>query len=169
MDIKKVHIIITFFIFIFYAHKSDCQSTNFINYLNQYRIENGLNPVSYCNNLNKLSNYHNNYLYDINNNDSINLNDFVVIIKHSEFKKYENVSIIFLNDSIIDIDYYHFYRWKKSKDHNENMLNPNIKYIGYSHKTLNLDNIINTVVFKSGRTVNYNKKITLNISTLILE
>lgn len=122
------------------TNAQDNNQQMFIDMLNQYRIENGLNPVKYCQELTDLAQKHCDYLVKYNNN------QHTIIRKHSLYGKIENLDSREIKSDDIPTYVKDFERWFKSPDHKNNML-MNVTRVGYTNSTLKIVGTKKTYIF----------------------
>ena len=120
------------------ANAQDNNQQMFIDTLNHFRIENGLNPVKYCQELTDLARKHSKFL--ITYSKVVNY-EFIYVRQHSSHNFVENINLMFFQnirnwEKYVVVPHNDFKEWRKSKDgHNENMLTENVTYVGYAYET----------------------------------
>ena len=122
----------------------------FIEMLNQYRIDNELSVLQESQELTNLAKKHSDFLVKYNNDITNG-----IVVFHSSHGKFENLNIKLTTENNFQIYRNDFNSWVNSIKHNENLLNKNVKYLGYANQVTNI-------------TVN-NVRIALIFSVLILE
>ena len=111
----------------------------FIEMLNQYRIENGLEPVQISEELTDLAKTHSTFLVEKNTFADGEYNG-IIIVNHSSYGKIENLNTKITFDSNFDAYSNDFMRWINSMNHNNNMLQENVKYVGYANEISSIKN-----------------------------
>ena len=146
---KIITYLFIFFTFFSYSQNVDSIQFYFLEIINEYRISKGVDKLEIDSNLTDIAQNHANYIhYEVvkNTNDEgyshvqenennpyytgKNLSDRSTSKSGENICKYRDIKE--KNDKSIAILL--FNKWKDSKEHNENMLNPNFKKMGFGFK-----------------------------------
>jgi uncharacterized protein YkwD len=128
--LKKIYIVILIILsaapygYSFDKIKLPVYEEELLHNINQYRSLNGLNPLSMDETLNRLAKNHSQYMNKEN------------VLSHDNFQK--RFGICKRSHCVENVGWNYktpeaqIKAWKKSKEHNKNLLNKNIKYAGIS-------------------------------------